>query len=406
MTDERNQPGKTEGREISLHGFANTSAVRAIAPSDRDAGVYALYTGNTLYLTDAATSAACAICTLPNIQETAGDIGDGRLKGKPHEITLYFHHPYVCAVERFGLNAAMVNIETGSLRELSREDYHCDVSGYSFGFVERGGKVLYICQTQWNRLDIFEAESGKNLTEREVWTRKTGTDENGSAIYESRNYLDYFHSGLHISPSGSRFISNGWVWSPFDQIRVFGTDDFFREFERGSAAADCGSGYNWDRPCAWIDDNCFAAAVDDLVKTGNMDGDEAAGYEYKSLALFRATDTTDESAYGFRWIGPFRACGCEAFVPNEEGEVSGRLYYDESCAYLVAITGDGAFAVTLDGKVVKRAPDVALPATQPNGIPNGYDPHIRWSYDLKRHVFYTWQKDVGIVERGFEGVEN
>jgi hypothetical protein len=268
--------------------------------------------------------------------------------------------------------------------------------------VERGGKVLYICQTQWNRLDIFDAESGENLTEREVWTRKTGTDENGSDIYESRNYLDYFHSGLHISPSGSRFISNGWVWSPFDQIRVFGTDDFFREFERGSAAADCGSGYNWDRPCAWIDDNCFAAAVDDLVKTGNMDDDEAAEYEYKSLALFRATDATDENAYGFRWISPFRSFDCEVFVPDKEGEVSGRLYYDESCAYLVAITGNGAFAVTLDGNVVKRAPDVVLSTAPQSGFANGYNPHIRWSYNPKRHVFYTWQDDAGIVERGFD----
>ncbi|MDR1135146.1 MAG: hypothetical protein LBL49_03060 [Clostridiales Family XIII bacterium] len=110
---------------------------------------------------------------LPNIKATAQDIGDGRLNGMPHEIVLYFHHPYICAVERFGLNAAMVNIETGGLRELSREDYHCDVSSYSFGFMERGDKLLYICQTQWNRLDIFDAESGENLTEREVWTRKT-----------------------------------------------------------------------------------------------------------------------------------------------------------------------------------------------------------------------------------------
>jgi hypothetical protein len=356
-----------------------------------------------LYLVNTGTQIAHGIRVLPNIRESAQGIGDGRLEGKPLEIVLYFHHPYICAVERFGLNAAIVNTETGSLRELCREDYHCDVSSYSFGFTERGGKVLYICQTQWNRLDIFDAESGENLTEREVWTRKTDkVDENGHTIYESRNYLDYFHSQLHISPSGSRFISNGWVWSPFDQIRVFGTDDFFQKFERGSAAVDCGSGYNWDRPCAWIDDNCFAVAVDDLAKTGDMDDDEAAEYEYKSLALFRATDAPDENASGFRWISPFRSFDCEVFVPDEKGEVGGRLYYDDSRKYLVAITEDGAFAVGLDGDVVKRAPDVALPAASQGAFPkNGYNPCIRWSYNPKRHVFYTWQDDAGIVERGF-----
>jgi hypothetical protein len=89
-------------------------------------------------------------------------------------------------------------------------------------------------------------------------------------------------------------------------------------------------------------------------------------------------------------------------VPDKEGEVSGRLYYDEGYNYLVAITGDGAFAVSLDGDIVKRAPDVALPASPQSGFKNGYDPHIRWSYDPKRHVFYTWQDDIGVVERGFE----
>jgi hypothetical protein len=390
-------------REIPLHALANT--VKAIVPSDRDAEVYALYAGNMLYLANTGSQTAREIRTLPNIRELAQGIGDGRLEGKPHEIVLHFRHPYVCAVERFGLNAALVNVETGFLRELSRENYHCDVSSYSFGFMERDGRVLYICQTQWNRLDIFDAESGENLTEREVWTRKTDrTDGSGSPVYESRNYLDYFHSQLLISPSGSRFISNGWVWSPFDQIRVFGTEDFFREFELNSAGADCGSGYNWDRPCAWIDDDCFAVAVDDLVKTGNMDDDEAAEYEYKSLALFRATDASDKNAYGFRWISPFRSLDCEAFVPNGEGEVSGRLYYDDSCEYLVAITENGAFAVSLNGDIIKRMPDIALPTSPQKGFANGYNPHIRWSYNPKRHVFYTWQDDVGIVERGFETV--
>jgi hypothetical protein len=386
--------------EISINELANT--VKAIAPSDRDTGTYALYAGNTLYLANTKTQVARGIQTLPNIQETAQGLGDGRLDGEPHEIVLYFRHPYVCVVERFGINAAMVNIETGLSRELSREDYHCDVSGYSFGFMERGGRILYICQTQWNRLDIFDAESGENLTKREVWIRKTGTDERGNAIYESQNYLDYFHSQLHISPSSNCFISNGWVWSPFDQILVFKTDDFFREFELNNAIADCSSGYNWNRPCAWIDDDCFAVAMDDLAKTGNMDDDEAAEYKYKSLALFRATDATAKNDRGFSFISPFRLFDCEAFVPNEEGEVSGRLYYDASLKYLVAITKNGAFAVSLNGDIIKRMPDIALLTSPQKGFANGYNPHIQWSYNPKRHVFYTWQNNIGIVERGFD----
>ena len=63
-------------------------------------------------------------------------------------IKIYYHFPYICVTERYGLNAATVNIIDRRVAKLVREDYHCDVSSYSVGFLERNGRILLIHQTQ------------------------------------------------------------------------------------------------------------------------------------------------------------------------------------------------------------------------------------------------------------------
>ena len=88
------------------------------------------------------------------------------------EIKLYVCEPWVCVTERFGTHAALVNLDTAAVRELSREDYYVEVSSYSIGFLIRQGRVLLIHQTDWNRLDIMDVETGRNLTDREVYMRE------------------------------------------------------------------------------------------------------------------------------------------------------------------------------------------------------------------------------------------
>ncbi len=92
-------------------------------------------------------------------------------------LKMYYHFPYICVSERYGLNAAVVNIADGRVIKFAREDYHCDVSSYSIGFLEWDDRVLLIHQTQWNRLDITDLETGSLLTEREIIYRKTGETE-------------------------------------------------------------------------------------------------------------------------------------------------------------------------------------------------------------------------------------
>src|SRR5215208_3851768 len=87
-----------------------------------------------------------------------------------------------------------------------------DVSSYSIGFLDRDGRTLLVAQTQWNRLDVFDAETGANLTQRDVFIRDSGQrDEQGHTIHDRSNYVDYFPSLLHVSPDSRHFLSNGWM---------------------------------------------------------------------------------------------------------------------------------------------------------------------------------------------------
>ena len=372
--------------------------IRAITASDREEGCYALYGDNRLFIANAATKTLKELAKLNNIQTISHGLGDGRSEGKELEISIAFYHPYICVTERFGVNAAIYSLATGILRDYRREDYHCDVSSYSVGFLEHNGRALFICQTQWNRLDIYDAETGENLTEREVYCRATDQKtENGDPVKNEKNYMDYFHSWLHVSPDGKHFLSNGWHWHPAGQIYLFETAGFMKTFEPGNVSTCYASPYNWDRPCTFIDNETFVIALDNEEKNGYLDEEDLANYEYFQLAFYKTGAEIHKNKYGHRWIEPFHKVKCSVFTPLSEGEVTGLLFYDKPAGYLVALTHDrGAFAVSLDGEILTNLTDVSL------GSPVVFSRHnneIGWNYSTEHHVFYTWQDRKGIVEK-------
>jgi len=253
-------------KKIACTGFVGIK-IKAIAASDKEEGLYALYGDGRLFIMDTITKTLKELAELPNIQTISKGLGDGRSEGKELEISIAYHHPYICVTERFGVNAALYSLDSGIVRYLQREDYHCDVSSYSVGFLELNGRILIICQTQWNRLDIFDAETGGNLTEREIYHRDTGRKaKEGDSLNGNKNYMDYFHSRLHISPDGKYFLSNGWHWHPMGVIYLFETAEFLRTYETGSISTHFLAPYNWDRPCTFIDNETFVIALEDDKK--------------------------------------------------------------------------------------------------------------------------------------------
>lgn len=372
--------------------------VRAVVPDDGVPHSYFGFADGRLLRVGVGSTQADVVAEVPGIREVGHGTGDGRLEGKELEIGLYAYGPWVCATERFGVNASLINTATGAVRGLSRGDYHSDVSSYSIGFLDRDGRTLLVAQTQWNRLDIFDAETGANLTEREVFIRDSGQrDEQGGRVYDRRNYLDYFHSLLHVSPDSRYFLSNGWVWSPADMVRVFSTEAFLTGYEPTSIPVGTVFGYNWDRPCAFVDDRTFVLALDHSVDT--LDEDEAADYRYHQLAFFEIPDLS-ATGDSDQWLEPSSLVDCDVFPRNRYGEVKGDLHYDAESGCLVAMTdGDSSFVVSLDGDVVARMPGLNLASLPSHGdFGSRYSTSDGWSYAPQHRVFYRWSEGAGIEE--------
>jgi hypothetical protein len=154
-------------------------------------------------------------------------------------------------------------------------------------------------------------------------------------------------------------------------------------------------GYNWDRPCAFVDDRTFVLALDD-----GTDADDAADDTYRQLAFFTIPDPP-RTGDADRWLEPTSFVDCDVFPRNRYGEVKGRLHYDPGSGCLVALTdGDGCFVVSLDGDVVAHVPDLSIASPPSNGdLGSSYSGPDGWSYAPQHRVFYRWIDGTGIEER-------
>ncbi len=87
-------------------------------------------------------------------------------------------------------------------RELNRSFYHADVYDYPICIWPAPDSRVLIahCPEDYRRIDIEDAETGTRLT-------------NGD-----RKPEDFFHSRLMVNPSGTRFLSAGWVWQPWEAV--------------------------------------------------------------------------------------------------------------------------------------------------------------------------------------------
>jgi hypothetical protein len=147
---------------------------------------------------------------------------------------------YAAVVNDHGRHGTVVDTTDGSVvLRLARGSYHCEWTPYPLAFLP--GRPVVVAATAWNRLDAFDLPAARSLTERD-------------------SSLDYFHGALYPSPSGSRLLDDGWVWSPFGLPRVYdvtawlGGDVHATEHHRSLSQR----AYAWEQPMAWVDDDTVA----------------------------------------------------------------------------------------------------------------------------------------------------
>lgn len=113
---------------------------------------------------------------------------------------------YAALYQRLGTKALLLDEGGHVVREVDRSFYHAEAYEYPIALFELpdGRPVVAHCPTDYNRLEIDDVATGERLTRR--------PDARGS---------DYFHSRLAANGSGTRLLSAGWVWHPFDMISTY-----------------------------------------------------------------------------------------------------------------------------------------------------------------------------------------
>ncbi|MFI5707910.1 hypothetical protein [Kribbella sp. NPDC051620] len=173
-----------------------------------------------------------------------------------HELRRHLHASgdgsFAAVVNDYGRFGEVLDLRTGETTMLlDNQGYEEETVPFSLAFARRRGRDVVIHRTDWNRLDVSDAATGRLLTDRPapLLTETEGRPE---------HYLDYFHGALRVSPDGRQVLDDGWVWHPVGFPAVWSLDRWIEdnvwESEDGPTRLDlCGRTDYWDHPMVWID---------------------------------------------------------------------------------------------------------------------------------------------------------
>ena len=160
---------------------------------------------------------------------------------------------FAAVVNDYGRFGEVIDLRTGEVTlALDSQDYQAGTVPFSLAFGQSpGGLCVVIHRTDWNRLDVSDAQTGVLLTDRSI-----PVSAEGDALPE--HHLDYFHGALYVSPDGKRILDDGWIWHPIGCPSVWDLDQWIGgnvwESEDGPSRVDvCARAYFWDHAMTWID---------------------------------------------------------------------------------------------------------------------------------------------------------
>jgi hypothetical protein len=157
---------------------------------------------------------------------------------------------YAVLYKRLGTKALLLH-NGKILRELNRSYYFAETYEYpvSIWNAPDGRTLIAHCPDEYNQIEIEDAETGQRLT---------------SAV---RKPDDFFHSRLMVNSNGTRLLSAGWIWHPFDGVTYFGVAEALQNpahlDQRDSAAEKIG-----DLGMAEVGSACWQSA--DYILLGGV----------------------------------------------------------------------------------------------------------------------------------------
>ena len=162
---------------------------------------------------------------------------------------------FAAAVNVNGRRGSVIDLESGrETIRLDRGDYHPEASSFPVAFFELAGRTCVVHGTSWNRLDVSDATTAESLRPRTF-----GTDPTDRA-----HSLDYFHSGLSISPGAEWIAEDGWIWHPIGNPVVWSLARWMKEnpfeAEDGPTRANVAHRGFWDSAMCWLDDHTLGIA--------------------------------------------------------------------------------------------------------------------------------------------------
>lgn len=160
---------------------------------------------------------------------------------------------YAVLVHDYGRYGVVINLHTRQVTmSLDGGEYYPETVPFSVCFIMHEGHPILIHRTDWNRLDASDPATGHLLTERGPTSYDNGEES-------PAHYLDYFHGGLHSSPSGKRVLNDGWVWHPAGLANYFDPHNWLRtnvwETEEACHCHSLMQRDDWDLGVAWLDDD-------------------------------------------------------------------------------------------------------------------------------------------------------
>eukprot|EP00029_Vermamoeba_vermiformis_P012597 TRINITY_DN745_c0_g1_i2.p1 TRINITY_DN745_c0_g1~~TRINITY_DN745_c0_g1_i2.p1 ORF type:complete len:516 (+),score=75.93 TRINITY_DN745_c0_g1_i2:76-1623(+) len=151
---------------------------------------------------------------------------------------------YVAVYTKKGTQGFVYNLETKTNTfTFIRGPYQALITSFPVAFFTYENKEYLIAGRDWNRIDLYDPETGESLKERDL----------------TNNHMEYFWGSLYVSPDQKSLCTFGWVWHPIGYLRKFSIEDWMKgdlyAMEKGKSHME---GNDWDYPMCWLDNNTLA----------------------------------------------------------------------------------------------------------------------------------------------------